>query len=225
MEQRGAHEPLVHDGVLVASGTTATARPRPMSTLTTGGIWKVLAYGGNGLNFYMLHGGTNFASWNNDEDAVELRLRRGHRSGGRPAPDLLPLQARRPVRPQLSKTILEDSDNATDAYKARRRIAGIRVTARKVPAGTILFLDNTGKSANQNAGERGRRHAVPICGAADGRAGPDCPDRPRLCTAAGRDAGALHAPAGHPAQGSTTTLVAYGPPGDVAEMRFRVAGR
>jgi len=33
-------------------------------------MWKVLAYGGNGLNFYMFHGGSNFGYTNNDEDAA-----------------------------------------------------------------------------------------------------------------------------------------------------------
>ena len=35
----------------------------------TRGLWKILAYGGNGYNFYMLHGGTDFDTWNDDEVA------------------------------------------------------------------------------------------------------------------------------------------------------------
>jgi beta-galactosidase len=32
--------------------------------------WKILAYGGNGYNYYMFHGGANFDHWNNDEDSA-----------------------------------------------------------------------------------------------------------------------------------------------------------
>ncbi|MGO9114673.1 MAG: beta-galactosidase [Thermoguttaceae bacterium] len=32
--------------------------------------WKILAHGGNGHNFYMLHGGTNFDTWNDDSGAA-----------------------------------------------------------------------------------------------------------------------------------------------------------
>jgi beta-galactosidase len=32
--------------------------------------WLILAHGGAGHNFYMLHGGTNFETWNNDEETA-----------------------------------------------------------------------------------------------------------------------------------------------------------
>jgi beta-galactosidase len=32
--------------------------------------WKIIAHGGNGYNYYMVHGGSNFGYTNNDEDAA-----------------------------------------------------------------------------------------------------------------------------------------------------------
>jgi Glycosyl hydrolases family 35 len=29
--------------------------------------WAILGHGGGGYNFYMIHGGTNFGSWNDEE--------------------------------------------------------------------------------------------------------------------------------------------------------------
>ena len=63
-----------------------------------------------------------------------LRLRRGGRPGRRPAPDLLHLQARRLVRPQLSGHLGKQPD-ATEDYKDAATNPAVSVTARIVRPG------------------------------------------------------------------------------------------
>ena len=122
-------------------------------------IWKVLAYGGNGLNFYMFHGGSNFGYTNNDEDAASYDYGAAIGQAG----DLRPTYyrfKRAALFAHSFESILEDSDDASNAYKSAATNPDVRVTARKSPSGTILFLDNPGPDCRQNAGQRGGRHTV-----------------------------------------------------------------
>lgn len=105
------------------------------------GTWKILAYGGNGYNYYMLHGGTNFESWNNQEDASSYDYGAAIGQAG----DLRPIYYRFKRAAWFARSfqeILENSENATDDYKNAATNPKIRVTARKSPSGTIVFLDN-----------------------------------------------------------------------------------
>ena len=92
-------------------------------------VWKVLAYGGNGLNLYMFHGGTNFGYTNDDEDAASYDYGAAIGQAG----DLRPTYyrfKRAALFAHSFESILEDSDNATDAYKGAASDPNIRVTAR-----------------------------------------------------------------------------------------------
>ena len=107
----------------------------------TRGTWKILAYGGNGYNFYMLHGGTNFATWNNDEDASNYDYGAAIGQTG----DLRPIYyefKRANLFAHSFADVLENSENATAQYRDMAAGSGLRVTARKSPAGTLIFLDN-----------------------------------------------------------------------------------
>ncbi|MGI4788388.1 MAG: beta-galactosidase [Janthinobacterium lividum] len=104
-------------------------------------MWKVLAYGGNGLNFYMFHGGSNFGYTNNDEDDASYNYGAAIGQAG----DLRPTYyrfKRAALFARSFESILEDSDNATDTYKSVATDPNVHVTARKSPLGSILFLDN-----------------------------------------------------------------------------------
>ncbi len=108
------------------------------------GVWKILAYGGNGYNFYMLHGGTNFAAWNDDE--VTYSYDYGGAIGQ--AGDVRPIYygfKRANLFARSFADVLENSVNADAEYQNAAPDPNVRVTARKSPAGTILFLDNRGK--------------------------------------------------------------------------------
>ena len=187
-------------------------------------FWKVLAYGGNGLNFYMLHGGSNFASWNDDEDAASYDYGAAIGQTG----DLRPIYyrfKRAALFARSFQTILEDSDNATETYKNSATDVNIRVTARVSPAGTLLFLDNNGKTSIKTQVKE-----------ADGSL---FPTRSPLTIAPGQIVPVIHDFAllpgvklerstpllGIMTSGHITTLVAYGPPGDASDLRFRVSGQ
>jgi len=105
------------------------------------GVWKILAYGGNGYNFYMLHGGTNFETWNDDEVSSSYDYAAAVGQTG----DLRPIYYAFKQAALFARSfpeILENSENATSAYEGAATGAGLRITARKSAAGTILFLDN-----------------------------------------------------------------------------------
>lgn len=185
------------------------------------GFWKILAYGGNGLNFYMLHGGTNFDSWNNDEDASSYDYGAAVGQAG----DLRPIYYKFKRAAWFARSfpeILENSTNATDEYQGVATNAAVRVTARRSPAGTILFLDNPGNSPveTQVRGTDGK--VYPEAGSitlAPGEIMPVILDAPlapgiRLTMGASRILGVTH-------QGNTTTLVVYGPAGGNGELVFR----
>lgn len=185
-------------------------------------MWKVLAYGGNGLNFYMLYGGTNFASWNDDEDTSSYDYGAAIGQAGDLRPTFYRFK-RAALFARSFQTVLEDSDNATETYKSAATDATIRVTARQSPAGTILFLDNNGTQPVKTQVKEADGTLFPTSGpltVAPGQILPVVKDYALLpgvtLERAANVLGVLQS-------GSTTTVVAYAPAGDQVEMRFRLA--
>ena len=187
-------------------------------------IWKVLAYGGNGLNFYMFHGGTNFGYTNDDEDASSYDYGAAIGQAG----DLRPLYYRFKRAALFAASfapILEDSDNASDTYHSAATAPGVRVTARQSPSGTILFLDNPTQSAVKTQVKEADGTLFPSAGPltlAPGQIAPVVRDFPLLPGVTLERATPL---LGIQRQGSTTTLVAYGAVGDAGEMHLRANGK
>ncbi|HTJ13860.1 MAG TPA: beta-galactosidase, partial [Dinghuibacter sp.] len=90
--------------------------------------WKIIARGGNGYNYYMAHGGSNFAYTNNNEDAASYDYGAAVGQGG----DLRPVyyaMKRAAWFARSFQDILESSSPGAE---------GERVS----PAGRILFMDN-----------------------------------------------------------------------------------
>ena len=179
------------------------------------GTWKILAYGGNGYNYYMLHGGTNFDSWNNQEDASSYDYGAAIGQAG----DLRPIYYRFKRAAWFARSfqeILENSENATEDYKNAATNPKIRVTARKSPAGTLIFLDNNTDEAQETKIKiDGVEHLVPPLAAGeiapivkDFQITPDV--KIELCTLR---------TFGFAKQGDTTTLVLYGPDGSSGELQ------
>jgi beta-galactosidase len=103
--------------------------------------WKIIAYGGNGYNYYMFHGGSNFGFTNNDEDAASYDYGAAIGQGG----DLRPFYYRAKRAATFARSfasILEASHNSTSDYASLVDNADLKVTARTATAGTIMFLDN-----------------------------------------------------------------------------------
>lgn len=101
--------------------------------------WKIIARGGNGYNYYMAHGGSNFGYTNNDEDAASYDYGAAVGQGG----DLRPIYyafKRAAFFARSFAPVLENSMGDT----VRGLAAGdsVRVNERRGPAGEIVFLDN-----------------------------------------------------------------------------------
>ncbi|WP_114938704.1 beta-galactosidase [Mucilaginibacter endophyticus] len=105
--------------------------------------WKIIAHGGNGYNYYMAHGGSNFGYTNNDEDAASYDYGTGIGQAG----DLRPIYYTFKRAAWFSRSfqdVLENSTNASDNYKGIAADTAIKVSARTSPAGDLIFLDNPG---------------------------------------------------------------------------------
>lgn len=103
--------------------------------------WKIIAHGGGGYNYYMAHGGTNFAYTNNNKDAASYDYGAAVGQGG----DLRPIYFAMKRAAWFARSfgeILENSADDTPAYARAGSNPSVRVTARTGPAGTIVFLDN-----------------------------------------------------------------------------------
>jgi beta-galactosidase len=108
-------------------------------------IWTILAHGGGGYNFYMLHGGTDFDTWNNDEMAASY-------DDGAPigqAGDLRPVYYKMKRINQLAQSfpdIFANGNSVLDDYTNFATGAGINILgARKSQsgAGTFIFVKNS----------------------------------------------------------------------------------
>ena len=105
------------------------------------GFWRVLSHGGNGVNFYMLHGGTNFETWNNDETSANYDYAAAIGQAG----DLRRMYysyKRIATFARSFPDILEDSENVSDQYQDFDTEHNMTVSARKSPAGTLVFLES-----------------------------------------------------------------------------------
>ncbi len=113
--------------------------------------WKIIAHGGNGYNYYMAHGGSNFGYTNNDEDAASYDYGAAVGQAG----DLRPIYysfKRMGWFARSFSAILENSVDATATWKnIITNVAGmgnvtsdsaVRISARHSPAGELIFLDN-----------------------------------------------------------------------------------
>ncbi len=102
--------------------------------------WSIMARGGAGQNYYMLHGGTNFETWNDPSGAASYDYGAAIGQAG----DLRPIYYRMKRANQVAASfpgILADGSDASEEYKdfaADAELSG----ARRSPAGTLVFLRN-----------------------------------------------------------------------------------
>lgn len=184
--------------------------------------WKIIAHGGNGYNYYMAHGGTNFAYTNNNEDAACYDYGTGVGQAG----DLRPLYYTFKKAAWFARSfqdILENASDATASVQGTATDSTVRVTARQGPAGAITFLDNPSMSHTKTQ--------VKIDGLTLPTAGP-ITLAPHDIVPVVRDFAvapgvtlkwAVSRILGVVPQGDTTTLVIYGQPQTPAELRFAVS--
>lgn len=107
--------------------------------------WKIIAHGGNGYNYYMVHGGSNFGYTNNDEDAASYDYGAAIGQAG----DLRPIYyafKRAALFSRSFQDVLENS-TADSSYNKLITDTALKISARKSTAGDIVFIDNPGKKA------------------------------------------------------------------------------
>jgi beta-galactosidase len=107
--------------------------------------WTILAHGGGGYNFYMLHGGTDFETWNNNEVAASYDDGAAIGQAG----DLRPVYYRMKRANQLAASFPEILANGNDVLNDYHDFAagpGVKILgARKSRngAGTFVFVQNS----------------------------------------------------------------------------------
>jgi beta-galactosidase len=111
------------------------------STLYDRRSWKIIAHGGNGYNIYMAHGGSNFDYNNDKENAASYDYGAAVGQTG----DLRPIYYAFKRANWFARSFPDILANSIDAKDNLPTVSDtmIKITARKSPAGTISFLDNT----------------------------------------------------------------------------------
>ncbi|RFM29518.1 beta-galactosidase [Deminuibacter soli] len=186
--------------------------------------WKIIAHGGNGYNYYMAHGGTNFGYTNNNEDAASYDYGAAVGQTG----DLRPVYTgfkRAAYFARSFQFILGNSEDASDAYKSFTKARALHVSARHSGSSDLVFLDNRQDTAVPTQVMINRQW-IPQHGPLIVAPGEIVPlvhnitltNTVKLDWAVGRILGLTQ-------QGPATTLVIYGKPGTDAELQFTTLGK
>lgn len=122
--------------------TTSTVSSKDLAT------WRIIAYGGNGYNYYMGHGGSNFNYFNCSAVGSSYDYGAGVGEAGDLRPQYYKYK-RAAWFARSFQSILETSDNATSTYQSAGTNSSVVISARASTsgAGTILFLENDGTAA------------------------------------------------------------------------------
>jgi len=110
------------------------------------GTWKIIAFGGGGYGYYVVHGGTNFGY---SGDSLEATYDYSSPIGEAGQLRNLYGPARRAAMfAETFSGVLTSSENAPEFASFTSN--GVRVTTRKSPQGTIVFADNFLNPADKN---------------------------------------------------------------------------
>jgi beta-galactosidase len=182
--------------------------------------WKVIAYGGAGYTHYTMAGGTDFDTWNNDQQASSYDF-------GSPIGQVGDLRDAyyRCKRAALFATsfapVLSNSLSASGGDGTNTTENGIQITNRKGAAGEVLFLDNANGGSAKTRIKTADGKTYPSAGSLTLEPGEIMPVVKGFPLAPGVNLqlAATHL-LGTSTEGTMTTLVAFGTPGDAAELHF-----
>lgn len=183
---------------------------------------EIMARGGAGLNYYMFMGGTNFDTWNDNEDAASYDYSASMSETGQPRPIYFAEKANNLFCDAFGG-ILADSSVATADYQDFV-INGRVIGARKSPAGTVVFVRGLVKDADPavikgvNGGAGGSIHipALEMCHVV--LDAPIVPDgKIKIVEGVTNILGIAR-------NGDTTTLIVFGQPGDTGKLTLDVGG-
>ena len=186
--------------------------------------WKVIAYGGAGYTHYTMAGGTDFDTWNNDQQASSYDfgspigqvgdLRDAYYRCKRAAMFATSFPA------VLANSLAESGGDGTAPTEG-----GVHITYRKGAAGEILFLDNSNGGPIKTQIKTADGKLFPSAGPLTLEAGEIMPVVKGYPLAPGvnLEMAAAHL-LGAETRGAMTTLVAFGVPGEPVELHFAAAG-
>lgn len=110
------------------------------------GTWKIIAFGGGGYDYYVVHGGTNFGYSGNDSYDATYDYSAPIGETGQ-FHNLYAPARRAACFAQCFSSLLTES---ADAPAFAKSASGDRVTTRKSPGGTIVFADNFQQPHDKN---------------------------------------------------------------------------
>ena len=184
--------------------------------------WKIIAHGGNGYNYYMAHGGSDFGYTNSNEDAASYDYGAAVGQAG----DLRPIYyqfKRNALFARSFEDILENSSDA-DLYGNIVSNKQLVTNTRHSVSGDILFLDNPDSlSAVTKLSIDGQQ--LPSNGSLTLSPGEIMPvvHKFRLTDHVWLDWSVARI-LGISEQGNTKTIVVYGSPGSAGELWFLATG-
>lgn len=184
--------------------------------------WKILAYGGAGYTHYTMAGGSDFETWNNNEQAASYDFGSPIGQAGDFRSDYYPLKRAAMFAAAFPK-VLADSTAAAGGGAVTTTSVNVSLTRRTGKAGSILFLDNSGyrpRTVQLKAADGTLTPAAGPIRMESGEIVPIVTGYPLLPTVT-LTLGAARV-LGTATQGRTTTLVIYGAPGEPGELHFRV---
>lgn len=186
--------------------------------------WKIIAHGGNGYNYYMAHGGTNFGFTNSNEDAASYDYGAAVGQTG----DLRPIYyqfKRNAFFARSFAEILENSKDGGSLYNYLCADTSAHITSRKSPAGDLVFIDNR-SDKNISVKLKTDKNELPENGSLELAAGEIFPlvHNFQLIPGVKLDWG-LARILGISRDRNTTTLVVYGSANSYAELLFSAAGK
>ena len=102
--------------------------------------WKLIAHGADGYNLYMGHGGSNFDYSNNNEDAASYDYGAPVGQGGDLRPTYYEFKKANYFARSFASVLGNSTDNSAQWASASSN-HDVKLTARKGPAGEIVFAD------------------------------------------------------------------------------------
>ena len=187
--------------------------------------WKIIAYGGAGYTHYTMAGGSDFDTWNNNEQAASYDFGSPVGQTGDFRTDYYPLKRAAQFAAAFPE-VLANSGAAEGGGAETLTSPAVRLTSRTGKAGRILFLDNRGYRPRQVQMKAADGTLTPAAGPIRMEAGEIVPvvtGYPLLPTVS-LTLGAARI-LGLATQGRTTTLVIYGSPGEPGELHFSVPAK
>ena len=186
--------------------------------------WGVIAYGGGGYVHYEMAGGTDFGALNCDEDGASYDFGAPIGQAGDFRDDYYMVK-RSAMFATSFPQILANSGAENGGFGASVTNPAVRLTGRKGPAGTILFLDNAGTDPQPVQVKTADGKLYPASGPVTVQPHEYFPMVQGYAIAPGvtLDFAATRI-LGVTRRGPTTTsIVIHGSPGELAEMRFSTA--